>query len=337
MKNLAALFILLQLLLAPVSVAAQGHSSARIVSAETWVEEWDPATRRWVRIVEDGTDVTSVTTITTHTYGGRAVSETRQTASVTSSASFQAVPAPLSSRPALARYGPFKVIDGKRAQLVGATGSGSPAFFAAMIRDYPALEVLELVEAPGTSNDIANLAVGRAIRTAGLHTYVPNGGSVRSGAVELFLAGQQRTMEPGAQFAVHSWIDHRGREPDDFAADAPENRLYLDYYIEMGMSERRASNFYAMTNSVPHAGALWLRADDMAAWIAPSRPVAQVKRIAELGFLDNPEPLSIAAAVPLSAFPDASVVLQAPFPLAVLSDSALKTLHHAPLVLRDVS
>jgi hypothetical protein len=77
------------------------------------------------------------------------------------------------------------------------------------------------------------------------------------------------TAAPGALFAVHSWRDERGREPSDFAPDAPENRLYLDYYTEMGMSEAEARAFYAMTNSVPHAGALWLEGAEMARWIAP--------------------------------------------------------------------
>ena len=100
-------------------------------------------------------------------------------------------------------------------------------------------------------------------------TYVPRGGSVRSGAVELFLAGVERQIDDGAEFAVHSWLDNHGREADDFAADDPAHRMYLDYYVEMGMTQKRASDFYAMTNSVPHSQALWLVADDMRYWLRP--------------------------------------------------------------------
>ena len=50
-------------------------------------------------------------------------------------------------------------------------------------------------------------------------------------------------MDPGALFAVHSWRDERGREPADFAPDAPANRLYLDYYAEMGMNADEARAF----------------------------------------------------------------------------------------------
>jgi hypothetical protein len=76
-------------------------------------------------------------------------------------------------------------------------------------------------------------------------------------------------MEDGAEFAVHSWLDNHGREAGDFAANHPAHRLYLDYYVEMGMSEAQARSFYAMTNSVPHASARWFGADEMRGWIAP--------------------------------------------------------------------
>ena len=163
------------------------------------------------------------------------------------------------------------LLDEGRAALVGTTDGQSPAQFQAMLREHPNIAVLEFIEAPGTRNDIANLALGRMIRAAGIATHVPENGSVRSGAVELFLAGAERTVDDGAEFAVQSWIDTYGREPDDFGANAPENRLYLDYYKEMGMPADRAAAFYAMTNSVPHQRALWLDADGMRGWIAPER------------------------------------------------------------------
>ncbi|MEO0700282.1 MAG: hypothetical protein AAFY81_11295 [Pseudomonadota bacterium] len=91
--------------------------------------------------------------------------------------------------------------------------------------------------------------------------------------MELFLAGQDRRIDPGAKFAVHAWLDNYGREPEDFASDDPANRLYIDYYTEMGMSEERARAFYKMTNSVPHASALWLRGEEMRRWIEPARVI----------------------------------------------------------------
>ncbi len=277
MKWIAALIVSIQMLVWPGAALAQGGYGNRTVSTVSWVEEWDPAQGHWVRVdtpvdevvveaapahVESMVERTPRGSVTTYTYEAQSYQAARY-----------AFPAPghahaVRNTPhAIAHYGPFMVLDSGRAALMGSTDSASVRQFDAMLRDFPGLSVLEMIEAPGTSNDLANLAVGRRIREVGLATHVPRGGSVRSGAVELFLAGAQRSMEHGAQFAVHSWLDTYGRQPGDFAPDGPENRLYLDYYVEMGMSEDRARGFYAMTNSVPHAGARWLDAEEMQRWI----------------------------------------------------------------------
>lgn len=167
----------------------------------------------------------------------------------------------------LAAYGPFRVLDSAHAALVGETDADSPAQFERMLRDYPGIAVIEMVECPGTEDDLANLRLGRMIREKGIATHVPSGGSVRSGGVELFLAGARRYADPGAEFAVHSWVDETGLEPDDYAADAPENRRYILYYEQMGMSPIEALAFYAMTNSVPFESARWFGANEMGMWV----------------------------------------------------------------------
>lgn len=259
-RALALLLAALALLLPGTPVLAQSaaHSGARVVATVSWVEEWDPVRGEWVRIDENPASLAEPI--------------------MPDPVRFIARPSHMAEAEAgaLAQYGPFRVLDDKRAALVGSTDVASPRAFKAMLAAHPGLEVIEFVDAPGTSNDIANLALGRAIRAAGLATYVPRGGSARSGAVELFLAGTRRSMDADALFAVHSWRDNAGREPRDFADDAPENRLYLDYYAEMGMSAGEAQAFYAMTNSVPHSGALWLRGDDMARWVAPRAPAVRM-------------------------------------------------------------
>lgn len=191
-----------------------------------------------------------------------------------------AEPAPLPA--GIAAYGPFRVLDAGRAALVDATDTRSPAAFAAMLRDHPRIALLEMIDCPGTDDDQANLALGRMIRDRGLATHVPDGGSVRSGAVELFLAGVRRSAEPSAEFAVHAWMDEDGLEPDDYAADAREHRAYLDYYRAMGMDSAGAAAFYALTNSVPHADARWLSAAEMGQWVRLDAPP---------GLLDSSLPL----------------------------------------------
>ncbi len=283
MRILATLFAALQFALLPSMAAAQDYAGARTVSTEAWVEEWDPASQRWVRVAEDPAELRASgphSVVTTHIVNGVVVAQNQNTSRYAQSFTAPVVGPQMAAT--VAEYGPFRVIDNKRAAIVGPTDRMSPAWFDAMLRDNPGLEVLEMVEAPGTNHDIANLAVGRRIRDAGLRTHVPDGGSVRSGAVELFLAGTRKSMDDGAEFAVHSWLDNYGREPDDFSPDHQANRMYLDYYIEMGMSEKQAREFYAMTNSVPHRSALWLGADEMRKWVGPSQKAVPARRALEV-------------------------------------------------------
>ena len=272
MNRVLALFLAALALLLP-SGGLLAQPGARVVSHVAWVEEWDSATGQWVRVEDSPASVTAaawepvpatVTRAGAVTITETIIEEPQPVRFIPSGARLPAGGA------GIAVFGPFRVIDAKRAALVAPTDATSPQAFAAMLAAFPGLAVIEFVDAPGTTHDLANLRLGRAIRAAGLATHVPAGGSARSGAVELFLAGTSRSVDPGALFAVHSWRDQRGREPADFAPDAPENRLYVDYYTEMGMSERQARDFYAMTNSVPHAGALWLEGKEMARWIAPA-------------------------------------------------------------------
>lgn len=164
-------------------------------------------------------------------------------------------------------FGPFQVVAPDRVELHGSIESDTPAHFKAMLRAFPAINQIDMIDCPGTGDDEANLMLARMVRQAGIATYVPNNGSVRSGGVELFLAGAKRRAAPDAEFAVHSWLDEDGMEPRDYAQSDPANREYVDYYREMGMSADKAKAFYALTNSVSHDEALYLKPHDIAAYI----------------------------------------------------------------------
>ena len=116
---------------------------------------------------------------------------------------------------AQARFGPFSVINGQTARMAGDVDGRTPRQFAAMLAAHPGIKRLEMLDCPGSLDEAANLILARAIRRAGMETVVPSGGSVRSGAVELWLAGAVRRAAPDAEFGVHSWIDEEGREAND--------------------------------------------------------------------------------------------------------------------------
>jgi len=169
------------------------------------------------------------------------------------------------AKPALARFGPFRVTDPRSADMIGVVDSRTPDQFAAMLKAYPGIATLRMIECPGSDDDEANLRLARMVRHAGIETLVPAGGSVRSGAVELFLAGVRRRADSRAEFAVHSWRDDLGREAGDLPESDPVHREYIDFYREMGMSDDSARRFYALTNSVSFDDAVYLAPLQMAA------------------------------------------------------------------------
>jgi hypothetical protein len=306
MKRLALLLLIVQSLFWGGPVLAQDPAAYRTVTRVAWVEEWDPAEQRWIRLADTSPPMGARSE--SQPFVAEQIERPDQSTTIVMRA-YQAarfaVPGELDAHAGrksspIAQYGPFVVLDEGRAAMIGSTDGTSPKAFDTMLRDFPTLTVLELVEAPGTSNDIANLALGRKIRAAGLATHVPQGGSVRSGAVELFLAGTRRSMADSASFAVHSWLDNYGRQPADFAIDAPENRLYLDYYMEMGMSEDLARAFYALTNSVPHESARWLSAEEMRSWVQAANAAARAR--AEVALVQPPVvTVAVIGAKPLPA------------------------------------
>ena len=168
---------------------------------------------------------------------------------------------------AKARFGPFAVIDGATVRMAGDVTSATPRQFAAMLAAFPGLRRLEMVDCPGSLDEDANLILARAIRRQGMETVVPAGGSIRSGAVELWLAGVTRRAAPDAEFGVHSWADEYGREANDYPASDPVHAEYLGYYREMGMDAAKAREFYALTNATPFDEVRYLTRGDMARFV----------------------------------------------------------------------
>lgn len=168
---------------------------------------------------------------------------------------------------ARAHFGPFAVVDDTTVRMAGDVTSATPRQFAAMLAAWPHLKRLEMIDCPGSLDEDANLILARAVRRAGMETIVPSGGSVRSGAVELWLAGATRRAAADAEFGVHSWADDTGREANDYPANDPVHAEYLSYYREMGMDDAKARAFYALTNSTPFDDVRYLTRDDMARFV----------------------------------------------------------------------
>ncbi len=170
------------------------------------------------------------------------------------------------SRPAraLGAFGPFHLSAPDRVDMEGVIDGQSPAHFAALLARNPGIKTLVMHDCPGSEDDDANLALARMVRKAGIDTVLPADGSIRSGAVELFLAGKHRRAAAGAEIGVHSWIDEEGRQATDFAPTAPVHSAYIRYYVDMGMKPDQAHAFYDFTNhAAPASGVHFMTAAEV--------------------------------------------------------------------------
>ena len=150
-------------------------------------------------------------------------------------------------------------VTGELAIMRGVIGATTPASVLELAFMNPGVRTIVLVNCPGSIDDVANVRAGRYIRQLGLHTHVPADGEVASGATDLFLAGNNRSADPGALFGIHSW-DGGPVPATDLPEDHEAHRLYLDYYEEMGIP----GEFYWRTlSAAPPEGIHWMTEEEL--------------------------------------------------------------------------
>ena len=164
---------------------------------------------------------------------------------------------------ALLSCAPLKFhVDGEIAVMTGNLTRNAPHKVQRLIDNHPEVKWIELLDCPGSMDDIAALEASRMVRDAGLNTRVPRDGEIASGAVDFFIAGVSREVSGPARVGVHSWSDGR-RE----GADVPRSRrvhdLYLDYYTDMGID---ASFYWFTLDAAPADSIHWMTRDELFAF-----------------------------------------------------------------------
>ena len=150
------------------------------------------------------------------------------------------------TNPSVTGYGVFSVDGNGDLVIDGVIGTNTPYHFDNIIRDNPNAKLLTMKNCPGSDDDEANLLASRKIRNAGLNIHATATSELASGAVDMFFAGVKRTMEQGAQFGVHSWSDGKN-EATDFPRGDAQHQPYIDYFVEMGLTQQEAEDFYYFT------------------------------------------------------------------------------------------
>lgn len=142
---------------------------------------------------------------------------------------------------------------GDRFVLEGTLGFAAYDTIKSAIEANPTIKMLELTDAPGSVDDAVNVYTARLVRDAGLTTFVANGSEIASGAVDLFAAGVERLVEPGAIVGVHSWCCTEDETPVvELPKDHPEHAAQLAYHTEMlGPINGPAFYFYTLSAAGP--------------------------------------------------------------------------------------
>jgi len=157
----------------------------------------------------------------------------------------------------------FRVKD-DRAYGYGDTTAMSVHMVREFLNDNPDVKMLVLKKMPGTRDADMNIRIAREIRKRGLKTHLDSNSFIASGAVDLFLAGTERTMECGAMIGVHSWGltgDRTGQiSPRTIGIDRRQ-KFHEDFLKDMDIDP----SFYVFTReAAPPDDLYFLTADDIA-------------------------------------------------------------------------
>lgn len=111
----------------------------------------------------------------------------------------------------------------------GSTDGNSVNYVLDVLNENPQISRLVLQTMPGTSDGKTNLRLAETLRRRGISTHLENRSIIASGAVDLFIAGETRTMECGAKIGVHSWRTAPGKSPETLGKDqfAPDHESFL--------------------------------------------------------------------------------------------------------------
>ena len=161
------------------------------------------------------------------------------------------------------RYGIFDVKNDSTITMNGVIGGRTDNHFNNLVKKHANIKWIELGHCPGSKNDEVNLVVAKQMYDLGMNTKVSSVSKIASGAVDLFLAGNERIVQSGAKIGVHSWAGGN-KVPTELKDDAIEHDLYINFYKSVGMTDSEAREFYFFTiNSAPANDIHWMTSEEI--------------------------------------------------------------------------
>ena len=141
---------------------------------------------------------------------------------------------------------------------IGYINTNTPNVVQNLINNHPNVTTIVLLNSGGSDDDTANLQASQMLRNAGYKMYLPSNGEIASGAVDMFFAGTTRVIDAGAMVGVHSW-GNGTVQATDFPVGHAYHLPYINYYVNMGLTQQESEAFYYFTiNAAPAASIYWM-------------------------------------------------------------------------------
>lgn len=139
----------------------------------------------------------------------------------------------------------FFTVKGRYAVAAGTIGDNFPTRLEELKTNHPEVDILILVECPGSANNTASIIGSRFVHANGYQTCVPSDidsshGHVASGGTDFFASGVKRYATPGARVGIHSWAGENNGVPivgSDLPSDDPEHLPFLQFYTDTCIPE----------------------------------------------------------------------------------------------------
>ncbi|MEW7280911.1 hypothetical protein ABW636_20150 [Aquimarina sp. 2201CG1-2-11] len=162
-------------------------------------------------------------------------------------------------------FGIFKSINDTTAEMNGLISSDTPTHFDNLLKQYPNLKTINMLQCPGSEDDNANLIVSKKMHDAKIEFHLFATSAIASGAVDMYVGGIKRTREPGSKIGVHSWGAGPGEPIATSYPKGHEVHLpYINYYKSVGFTQKEAEDFYYFTiEAAPAESIHWMTDEEI--------------------------------------------------------------------------
>ena len=177
---------------------------------------------------------------------------------------------------------------------------------------------------PGADDDV-NLELAPLVHKKDIHIHISDNGTIASGGVDFFLAGQTRTIGNGSRIGVHSWDGEDGKEATDFPVGHQYHLPYIDYYVTIGMTRKQAEDFYYFTiNSAPAKSIHWMTDTEISHYNLITNPITNTPDTEDIVDDSNPNTSDLEGDI-INTLSDQSIPSTSPSAQAITDDLYSKT------------